>query len=67
MKQHQMRRGVLAIAVAFLAIISTSVVSAQSLEEVLGVRANTTQDGRKSQIKIDELTDQTRDLLSQFK
>ncbi len=67
MKQHQMRRGVLAIAVAFLAIISTSVVSAQSLEEVLGVRANTTQDGRKSQLKIDELTDQTRDLLSQYK
>ncbi len=67
MKQHQMRRGVLAIALGLLSIISTSVVSAQSLDEVLGVRANTTQDGRKSQVKIDELTDQTRDLLSQFK
>jgi len=67
MKQHQIRRGVLAIALGLLSILSTSVVSAQSLEEVLGVRANTTQDGRKSQVKIDELTDQTRDLLSQFK
>jgi hypothetical protein len=67
MKQHQIRRGVLALTLGLLSIISTSVVTAQSLEEVLGVRANTTQDGRKSQIKIDQLTDQTRDLLSQFK
>jgi predicted RNase H-like nuclease (RuvC/YqgF family) len=67
MKQHQIRRGVLALTLGLLSIISTSVVTAQSLEEVLGVRANTTQDGRKSQIKIDQLTEQTRDLLSQFK
>lgn len=67
MKQHQIRRGVLALTLGLLSIISTSVVTAQSLDEVLGVRANTTQDGRKSQIKIDQLTDQTRDLLSQFK
>jgi len=67
MKQHQIRRGVFTIVLGLLSIISTSVVSAQSLDEVLGVRATTTQDGRKSQVKIDQLTDQTRDLLSQFK
>jgi|TARA_Y100000310_G_scaffold342817_1_gene447613 hypothetical protein len=40
---------------------------AQTLDEVLGVRTNTTAAGKKSQTKIDELTDQTRDLLSQYK
>lgn len=45
----------------------TSTVSAQSLDEILGVRSSTTAAGRKSQIKIDDITDQTRDLLSQFK
>ncbi|MFB0971042.1 MAG: DUF3450 domain-containing protein, partial [Pseudomonadales bacterium] len=41
--------------------------AAQTLDEVLGVRATTTVDGRKSQMKIDSLTDDTRDLLSQYK
>jgi hypothetical protein len=34
---------------------------------VLGVRSSTTVDGAKSQAKIDGVTEQTRDLLQQFK
>ncbi|MFT5209642.1 MAG: hypothetical protein ACI9CE_001364 [Flavobacterium sp.] len=66
MNDFQMRRVLFAVAVGLMSILGTSV-SAQNLDEVLGVRASTTVDGRKSQLKIDELTDQTRDLLTQFK
>ncbi len=67
MKQIQTRSGLLS-ALVFLALASqVSYVTAQSLDEVLGVRAATTQDGKKSQIKIDEVKDQTRDLLTQYK
>ena len=63
----QTRSGLLS-ALVFLALASqVSYVTAQSLDEVLGVRAATTQDGKKSQIKIDEVKDQTRDLLTQYK
>ena len=65
MKQFQIRRVLFAFAFAF-SILSLSV-SAQTLDEVMGVRASTTEDGRKSQLKIDSLTEDTRDLLSQFK
>ncbi|MEO1842114.1 MAG: DUF3450 domain-containing protein, partial [Pseudomonadota bacterium] len=39
----------------------------QSLDEVLGIREATTLEGKRSQAKIDELKDDTRDLLSQYK
>ncbi|MDA0825699.1 MAG: hypothetical protein O3A73_04005, partial [Proteobacteria bacterium] len=67
MKQIQTRSGLFA-ALMFLALaLQVPSVTAQSLDEVLGVRAATTQDGKKSQIKIDEVMDQTRDLLTQYK
>lgn len=67
MKEHQIRPGILAFALCIVSIISTAELSAQSLDEVLGVRATTTKDGRTSQVKIDEITDDTRSLLSQYK
>ena len=66
MKQTQIRRVLLAFAVSILSVINTQA-WAQSLDEVLGVRETTTADGRNSQLKIDELTDQTQDLLTQYK
>jgi hypothetical protein len=67
MKEQSIRSGIIASALFIVSILSTGTLYAQSLDEVLGIRAVTTQDGRKSQIKIDEITDDTRDLLSQFK
>ncbi len=67
MKEHQIRHGIVAFTLCVVSVISTGEVRAQSLDEVLGVRAATTQDGRKSQLKIDEITESTRDLLSQYK
>ncbi|MGK0338164.1 MAG: hypothetical protein ACJAWF_002794, partial [Candidatus Azotimanducaceae bacterium] len=55
-----------ALAISMLSIITTQI-SAQTLDEVLGVREATTADGRKSQLKVDSLTDQTQDLLTQYK
>ncbi|HIG43580.1 MAG: DUF3450 domain-containing protein [bacterium] len=66
MKEHQIRRVLFALAVGIMSVVSIQV-SAQTLDEVLGTRATTTVDGRKSQMKIDSLTDDTRDLLTQFK
>jgi hypothetical protein len=66
MKEHQIRRVLVAFAIGMLSVIGTQV-SAQTLDEVLGVRETTTADGRKSQLKIDSLTDQTQDLLTQYK
>ena len=57
MKEFQIRRVLFAVAFGLMSILGTSA-SAQSLDEVLGVRASTTVDGRKSQLKIDSLTDQ---------
>lgn len=66
MKQLQIRRVLVAFAFSMLSVITTQV-SAQSLDEVLGVRETTTADGRKSQLKVDALTDETQDLLTQYK
>lgn len=66
MREHQIRRVLVAFAIGMLSVISTQV-TAQTLDEVLGVREATTADGRKSQLKIDSLTDQTQDLLTQYK
>jgi len=65
MKEHQIRRVLFAFAISVLSAVSFNA-AAQTLDEVLGVRATTTVDGRKSQMKIDSLTDDTRDLLSQY-
>lgn len=66
MREHQIRRVLVAFAISMLSVITTQV-SAQTLDEVLGVREATTADGRKSQLKVDSLTDQTQDLLTQYK
>jgi len=67
MKKHQMRLGTLASALCLLSVFSVSEVYAATLDEVLGVRSSTTVQGAKSQAKIDELSEQTRDLLQQYK
>ncbi len=67
MKKHPMRLGTLLKAVCLLSLISAGSANAASLDEVLGVRSSTTIDGAKSQAKIDELTEQTQDLLTQYK
>jgi len=67
MNEHWISRVIIALAFGVAAITSTCQVYAQSLDDVLGVRQATTQDGRKSQAKIDEIKDQTRDLLTQYK
>jgi hypothetical protein len=66
MIEHQIRRVLFAFAISVMSAVSFNA-AAQTLDEVLGVRATTTVDGRKSQMKIDSLTDDTRDLLSQYK
>jgi len=67
MNEHQSRLGGITAVLCLLSVIASSNVFAQSLDDVLGVRASTTQEGRKSQTKIDTLSDQTRDLLTQYK
>ncbi len=67
MKKHQMRLGTVVKALCLLSLISASEVYAASLDEVLGVRSSTTVDGAKSQAKIDQVSEETRDLLQQYK
>lgn len=67
MNEHPKRPVLIAVAFCIVSLFSAGQVLAQSLDEVLGVRAETTQQGRRSQAKIDEITDETRDLLSQYK
>lgn len=50
-----------------LACLGSVNASAQTLDEVLGVRSTTTEAGRTAQARIDEIADETRDLLSEFK
>lgn len=67
MKKHQMRLGTVVKALCLMSLISAGGVYAASLDEVLGVRSSTTVDGAKSQAKIDQVSEETRDLLQQFK
>lgn len=67
MNEHRMKPVLIVTIVAALSVTGMISVSAQTLDEVLGVRTVTTAAGRKSQTQIDEVTDQTRDLLSQYK
>ena len=67
MKQHQIRPGAIALALYVLSVTVPLSVSADTLNEVLSVREATTDEGKRSQAKIDEMTDDTRSLLSQYK
>lgn len=67
MKKHQMRLGSVVCTLCLLSFISAGEVYAATLDEVLGVRSSTTVDGRKSQAKIDQVAEETRDLLQQYK
>lgn len=67
MNKHPMRLGTALKALCLLSFISAGEVYAASLNEVLGVRASTTVEGAKSQARIDEVTEQTQDLLTQYK
>ena len=67
MKQLQSSSGLLAALLLLVSLVSVITVQAQSLDEVLGIREATTLEGKRSQAKIDELKDDTRDLLSQYK
>ena len=67
MKDRHVRQGRTAFLVSLLSIFLMGNTHAQTLDDVLGVRASTTQDGRTSQRRIDEISEQTRDLLTQYK
>lgn len=67
MKQLQSSSVLIAALLLLVSLVSVKTVQAQSLDEVFGVRAATTVEGKRSQAKIDELKDDTRDLLSQYK
>ena len=59
MKEHQIIRRWLTAWVAVCLAVCTPLASAQTLDEVLGVRSATTVDGRNSQTRIDQLQDDT--------
>ena len=71
MRDHRRRARLTLLRISWffgiMAMIGSGPVLSQSLDEVLGVRASTTSAGRDSQLKIDDLREETQDLLSQFK
>ena len=67
MKKYQIRFGAAVKALCFLSVISVSGAKAETLEEVLSVRSSTTADGVASQRRINNISDETRKLLDQFK
>tara|TARA_A100001037_G_C15143477_1_gene635044 strand:- start:2783 stop:3610 length:828 start_codon:yes stop_codon:yes gene_type:complete len=67
MKNLPLGPAVAALLLSFAAPITVPLASAQTLDEVLGVRSATTESGRKSQLKVDQLSEDTRDLLTQYK
>ena len=67
MKDRYVIQGRTAFLLSLLSIFFMGNTHAQTLDDVLGVRAATTQDGRTSQRRIDEISEQTRDLLTQYK
>ncbi|MDH5738190.1 MAG: DUF3450 domain-containing protein, partial [Gammaproteobacteria bacterium] len=66
MNEYQIRSLMCGIALTVSLAIVPIQSWAQSLEEVLGVRSNTTVAGVKSQQKVNEIFDETKDLESQF-
>ena len=67
MKKHQMRLGMMVISLCLVSVISAGEVYASSLDDVLGVWSSTKVAGAKSQAKIDQVSEDTRDLLTQYK
>ena len=67
MKKHQKTLIRVTLGLFVLSFIGGGQLNAASLDDVLGVRSSTTVDGAKSQAKIDGVTEQTRDLLQQYK
>ena len=67
MKKHQKTLIRVALGLFVLSFIGGGQLNTASLDDVLGVRSSTTVDGAKSQAKIDGVTEQTRDLLQQYK
>jgi hypothetical protein len=67
MKLLQTGSGLISALMLLVSALWGSAVSAQSLNEVLEVRSATTQEGKASQMRIDEVKDDTRDLLTQYK
>ena len=67
MKQTQTGSGLMSALMLLASAIWGTAASAQSLNEVLEVRSATTQQGAASQLRIDEVKDETSDLLTEFK
>jgi len=67
MKLLQTGSGLISALMLLVSALWGSAVSAQSLNEVLEVRSATTQEGKASQMRIDEVKEDTRDLLTQYK
>jgi hypothetical protein len=67
MKVLQTGSGLISALMLLVSALWGSAVSAQSLNEVLEVRSATTQEGKASQMRIDEVKDDTRDLLTKYK
>ena len=66
MSENRFFPALFAALTAVTCLVSGSVL-AQSLDEILDLRSSTTVAGRNSQLRVDQLSDQTRDLLTEFK
>ncbi|MEK9529349.1 MAG: DUF3450 family protein, partial [Gammaproteobacteria bacterium] len=67
MKLTQTGSGLMSALMLLVSALWGTAASAQSLNEVLEVRSATTQQGAASQLRIDEVKDETSDLLTEFK
>ena len=67
MKLTQTGSGLMSALMLLVSALWGMAASAQSLNEVLEVRSATTQQGASSQLRIDEVKDETSDLLTEFK
>ena len=67
MKLTQTGSGLISALMLLVSALWGTAASAQSLNEVLEVRSATTQQGAASQLRIDEVKDDTSDLLTQYK
>ena len=67
MKLTQTGSGLMPALMLLVSALWGMTASAQSLNEVLEVRSATTQQGAASQLRIDEVKDETSDLLTEFK
>ncbi len=67
MNEHRIRLGILTLILYLTSVMASGNIYAQTLDEVLDVRAETTQNGRRSQVTIDGLSEQTRSLLDDYK